>query len=294
MNIDKIKKSFLKIKKDFRKYHLIDLFGIGVFFMILFSTALFFLRKSQYVEITLRVSEQEQLKPMWSNNSPEWYISYLKEGLETKDLLGKVNARVENVYYYPTFGLDHTVYIKLKLRSTYNKTNDQYSYNGLPLLIGSYHELKVGNVSIAGIIHSIGDSQSEKYKKYLVRGILETKYNGGNLFEAETSFEGIKNFLALKIEEGLVVVDSKENEIAKITKVKKSLARRQFISGSRLISVIDPERKKIELEVELTTKKVNNRYLYRERSSIFVNALIDLNFEDFVVTMTVVDFEELN
>ena len=260
------------IQSYLKKQNLFDLIGVISFFLILIVAALFFLRKGQYVYVTLRVSNDRILREGYFNRSPEWYIENLPVGLEDIDLLGKVNAEVVRVYYYPKIDVNQTVFVTLKLRSVYNQRTKQYSYNGLPVLIGGYQNININGVSMSGIVHEIGESFIEvskiKEKKYLVTGTLETQANEIIKFTADTGFEGIK-------------------------KIKRSPARRTFISGNYLASAIDPKRENIELEMEVLTKEINGRFLYQEESPIILNTIVGFNFESFEIVMTVNDFEEV-
>jgi len=285
------------IQSYLKKQNLFDLIGVISFFLILIVAALFFLRKGQYVYVTLRVSNDRILREGYFNRSPEWYIENLPVGLEDIDLLGKVNAEVVRVYYYPKIDVNQTVFVTLKLRSVYNQRTKQYSYNGLPVLIGGYQNININGVSMSGIVHEIGESFIEvskiKEKKYLVTGTLETQANEIIKFTADTGFEGIKKTISKNLAEGIVSKDSEGKTIATIKKIKRSPARRTFISGNYLASAIDPKRENIELEMEVLTKEINGRFLYQEESPIILNTIVGFNFESFEIVMTVNDFEEV-
>ena len=134
-----------KIKKTnttnlLKKFHFIDVLGIVVFFVILGVAAAFFLRKQKTVDVVLRVSESGSLD-IWYK-PPLWYLENLKPGLGETDWLGRKTIAIKDINSFYTNQANRLFYITLTVQSAYNKRLNQYSYNGVPLLVGSYQTFK--------------------------------------------------------------------------------------------------------------------------------------------------------
>jgi hypothetical protein len=283
-------------KKRLKKFHLIDVFGIGLFFLILAVAAIFFLRKSSYTYVTLQISKgDEAYHNFWFYKPTDWYIQNLKLGMTDKSLLGKENLKLVDIHYYPVLNVgEQTVFVTLKVNAVFNKQSQQYSHQGKPLLIGDHRIFQIGNVSIPGLIRDIGDDVGEvKTKKVIVKGVLENEDNEYIKNTAETRFFGIKNYLANKLEKDTGVVDSNGSVIAKILKIEKSPGYREFIYGKSLIRVTDPDRKIVNMETELVLTEVNGKYLFREENVMSLGSKLLLSFEDFDVYITVEEIEYL-
>jgi hypothetical protein len=288
MNIKKV--NFKKIKD----IPLIDFIGIAVFFAILFFAMFFFLRRSEYVVITVKLTDHEEKYTPWIySETPEWYLENISPGLEEKDLLGRSNIKVEDLYYYPTLNTHHTVFLKLKIRTAFNRTTKQYLYKGSPLLIGSYNEFTVAGMKIPAIVTQIGsDNTDTGSEKIVIKGYLDIRDSRGVFYPAETSVEGIEKYIADKFVEGLKVYDSKGNVITEILSVDKKQAYRQFIYQNSLVKVLDNNRVNVEFTAEISVKLINGRYFYREEDPVFTSNILGFSFEDFWVAGTITEVTE--
>lgn len=265
-----------------------DLIGLGIFFAGLTIAAFFFLRKADYVTITLRISKSDQL-PTWSNPEPLWYLEHITKGLSDKDILGRTNLEVQDVYYYPNNGTEQTVFVDLLARAVYNKRTKTYTYNGSSLFVSTHQDFNISGVQVSGVIYDINHSFDHQKEKRIVYGELEIKRNEDTIHLANTEFEGIKKYVSKKIGEGMDVKDSRGNVIAKILTVKKEPAYKTFIFGNKLTRVIDPERERVYLTVELELVRINGKDLYKQEVPVLVNSNLALEFQDFGIILTVID-----
>ena len=112
-----------KIKKFLIKLGFIDLLGISLFFITLIIAALFFLRESSYVYVTLEISSgNNSFQNLWFYKPTDWYIQNLKLGMTDKSLLGKENLKLVDIHYYPVLNVgEQTVFVTLKVNAVFNK-----------------------------------------------------------------------------------------------------------------------------------------------------------------------------
>ncbi len=283
-------KTVAQIKKRILKFHLIDLIGVAIFLACVVLIVVAFLRRTEYVNVTLRISNEKTFLPLWQNNPADWYIANLKEGTLDKDFLGRTNLEITKLNYYPVTNTTQAVYVTIRVRSVYNKTSNQYLYNGIPVLIGELQTFKLGGVSIQGVVIDVSASSVEPEKKsFIVKGVLETQYNEDIKYPLNIRFKGIRTFLADNVKKGMVVKDNHGNVIAEILDVKKSAGQQQFPSGDTIVSAPDPDREQVELTVRFITTQIDGRYLYREEEPLTLGHFLNLDFPDFTVFMTLMD-----
>lgn len=274
-------------QKLLKRFHFFDLIGLTLFFSILAVAAFFFLRKADYVTLTLRVSESDSLD-IWSM-PPLWYTSYLKPGLTSTDMLGRPTIEVVDVYQYLSRESSSLTYVQLKVRAVYNKRTNEYSYNGSNLLIGSYQQFKVQGLLLTGVVHSINTSDKPELKKFLVKGYVNPILTDGTALSAETIGTGIPLFISKKIHEGLAVVDGSGTQLAQIKTVRRLPAQRRFLSGGQFVQVHDPSAERVELEVEVLAEKNRDLYFFRQDSPLVINSSLYLLFNELQLPIQITD-----
>lgn len=292
------------IKKIMSSFRLIDLIGIGIFLTVLVILTLFFLRKSSFTYVTLLVSKDRySFNSLYSYKPPNWYLENLTIGMTNKDIVGKTDLELVDMYYYPTVGNESELYITLKVKTTFNQRSQQHSYQGQPLLIGESRAFKLSSTYIPGNIHKIEDqlNKDQQTKKIIVHGELESNYhekipnfNIDKVIYGEVRFFGIKNYLADKVVEGLTIRDSKDEKLVEVTDVKKTTGYKEFVHRNSFIKTADYERQIVKLTAEINLRKVNDKYLHMEAEQILIGKTIQLPFENFVVYLTIEKIENSN
>lgn len=279
-------------KNSLRSLRVVDLVGLGVFVAVIATAVFFFLRRAQYVTLTLRVSQSDSLDLY---GAPSWYLENLKPGMQEKDVFGRPLISLVRTYNYPSNAGYEVMYVTMKLLSTYNKRSNTYNYEGVPLLIGSFQSFKFNGILVRGVVHRIdNENQKREEKKFLVKGFINPVLIGNqDALAANAISNGVDLYLSRLFEKGLEMKDFDGKVVAKINDIKKSFATRKFIYQNSLIEVPDYQKEKIELEVELTTVKVGENYLFREETPMIINSNIYLDFLKFGGTMTVTDIKEI-
>ena len=257
----------------------------------------FFLRRTEYITVRLRVTQSDGLE-LW-NMPPLWYANTLKPGMEDTDFFGRSIIKIDRII--PGFPEDNKqkTYIDLRIQSLYSKQTKQYSYNGIPLLIGSYQRFRVNGIQIPGVIHAIDKLGITTYpqKKYSLKGFLDQRNNDWSLdlTNQPTSlieYDGVNKYLAEKIENNMEMrLD--DMVIAKIKEIKKSPATKKVIQLGQTYTVPDPERLRVDLVVEVIVSIINERpYFKDDQLRLFVSSIIPLDFGLVKPVMTLTDIQE--
>lgn len=278
-----------------------EVIGVGFFFLLLSIAAFFFLRSGEYVTVKLRITQSDGLKNylVW-DMPPLWYTQILKPGMGEQDFFGRSMIEIKNVLTSFPEDNEELVYVELKIKAIYNKRTKQYSYNGVPLLIGSYHRFKLSGLQIPGVIHSVGDLGSNNFetKKYTLTGFLDPRNNEGSVYNFTNKivdlvrFDGVPIYISKLLYKGLQMKDDQGKIYAEIIDVKKGAARKYIIDRDKEISIIDPEREKVELTVEINATMINGRpYFKDDVKRMTVGNTLFLDFNDFGVSFTISSLE---
>lgn len=271
----------------------IDVAGICIFLGILTVAFFFFLRKSEYAYITLRVSQTDTLNT-YTDMPATWYIAKIQPGLKETDGLGQENVLVQRVRRFKSNDLNQDMYVDLKVKSVFNARTGQYSYNGSTLLIGSFQSFKLQSVLLSGVVVNVQSSDIEpETKTFLLKGFLNPAVNDDQLGLANTITDGVRNYLAEPIRKGLTVTDADGQNIAEIISVEKRPAKRQFVFQREFISVPDPERQHVEMTVKVKATKVIDAFYYKNEAPILINSILYLPFQQVNINFTVTRIDEV-
>ncbi len=291
----------VKIKKDhilanfFRHKNRILDFVILAFLSVVAVLFLFFiLRKSEYVQVTVRVTSSDSLRDHDYNRTPQWYLEMLKPGRSSKDLLGRPTITVEDVYYYQTYTNSDSVFVRLKVKAIYNTNTNEYSYNGNPLSVGQFTDFSVDGVLIKGVVHEIGDDGSDDAKRtsYKISGEFEF-LNNEKKEENTVEYEGIRSYFYSNIEEDISLADSKGRKYLEIITVDKNPAYKKFPYLNTVVTALDPDRMKVSAEVIVSADMINGEPYFAGIHPMRKGEVIPFYFDTFTVYFTIYDLELL-
>lgn len=288
-----MKKEFIKkIKKRFNNISSIDILGLFAIFFVTAAVYFFFSRKTEYLDVTIKLFNQDSPESYIDNNQPKsWYIEQIKEGKSQKSQFGEKLIEIIDVYSYPTAYVYNNVFVTLRLKAVQNKITKQYVYEGSPLLIHDIRSFKVQDLLLSGEIIDLGNNPKE-FKKFKATVELDPKRTSEYSNSSEAMVEGVENYVADLIQEGLVIKDSNGVELVKINKVEKQPGKRIIASSKGLISAIDPDRTKITLDIDIVGEKINNFYFYNKKESLLVGETVWLTFKQFSVVATIKSIQE--
>jgi hypothetical protein len=284
------KKIILGIDHFFKKMRWLDIVAMSVFMFILGVAFFFFLRQSKYVDVVVAVSDSDNIN-LWFK-PPVWYLENVKPGMEQKDLLGRRLVYVKDTNTYSVNSQNKVFYATLSLMAVYNKRSNEYSYEGIPLLIGSYQTFRVNGIKITGVLHSVGDvGLGGTKKRIIVTGYLKNTEDKDRL-AAETMSDGVETYISKNFVEGLTIKNNKGNVVFKVDRVNKMPATRRFINGDRLIYVNDPERERVELTGEMEVKTYNDVMVFMEDNYVAINSNVWLDFTKFASGFVITSIED--
>lgn len=265
------------MKNIFRGIKIIDFLALFIFLGIMAVAYLFMMRKAEYVDVVLRVSQSDLININTGGISatlPAWYLENLKE--DKIALLDKSSMSIVKVYEYQNNSNEKIVYLTLRLLVTFDKNNGNYTYQGLPLLVGSYQNFRYKGIMLRGIIQEVGNYKEKREEKYL-------------MVEGEVK---VDNFLTSKIVKGLTISDSDDQVMVKIEEVKVGPDYVKAIDNGRLMKVEDKDKKVISLKLKVKVKKFDNVYLYGGETAIKIGSDLVLDFWNFDIKVTVTNIQE--
>ncbi len=265
----------------------IDLVGVGIFLAILSIAFFFFLRKSDYAYITLRVSQTDTLNT-YNDMPATWYIEKIQPGLKETDGLGQESVVIQRVHRVKSNNLNQDFYVDMKVKSVFNSRTKQYSYNGSTLLVGSFQTFKLQSLLLNGVVVNVqGNDNPPETKTFVLKGFLNPVNNDDQFGLANSISDGVQSYIVDSLEKGLTVTDGDGQTVAEIISIDKRPAKRQFVYQNAFISVPDPDREHVEMTVKVKASKINDAYFYKSESPMLVNSVLYFSFPKSNVNFTV-------
>jgi hypothetical protein len=297
----------LLLKKN-HSVSIIDILGVGIFIFIIAAIFLLFPRKKEEITILLDVTKYVSIdrSDVENWNTPAFWFteSIQKNPLVKSNVLGKNEIEVTNVIFPDNAGEENKrVFLEIRLVSTFNKQTGQYSYNGVPLLIGSAQRFKFNRIMINGVVRDVYNSENNKQNEmYItVRVQLDPLYYPPFSSSEQiinpigidpTTLDGIPTYISEKIRNNLSVKNDKGKMLAEITNVQKVEATRKIISNGQLIRILDENREKVELTLKILVRKYNDNYYFLEHYPVLIGRNIKVNFQTLPLLLTVTDISE--
>lgn len=280
-----------KLEQRIKNISSLDIFAL---FTILFITALvyfFFSRKTEYLNVTIRLFNQDSPEYYLDSNQPKaWYVEQITIGKAQKNQLGESLVEIVDVFSYPNSYIYKDVYVTLKIKAIQNKITKQYVYEGSPLLIHDVKSFKIQDLLVTGEIIDIYQKERE-LKKFKLKVELDPKrvdYNNNS----ESLIRGIENYVAELMEVGLTIKDSKNYNLVIVTDVEKKPGQRIITTENGISHINDPERTRVFLDLDLWAEKINDQYFYRKKESMLIGDKVWLTFDKISVVATILEINE--
>lgn len=261
-----------KIKNFVKKLTLFDklLIGLAILGTVLFSY--FFFRKSSYITVTIKVGRDSIIYSTWAPQSNDtagvtpFLLQFFHKGMTEKDGLGRVRAEVLDVNSYYLIPSRVSLYLKTKLKVVYSRSNDQYSYKGAPVAVGSGIQLYLDNILIRGLVTGIDGKENLGEKKTLTLEAWVMEESGTYL---ETS--GAREYVADAIKVGDEAKDSQGNVVIKVLGKRVEPAKKVTTSAdSRVFVQANPLKKDIFLTLQVNAVRLGDRYYIFEDIPVLV------------------------
>jgi hypothetical protein len=274
----KFQKLIKKIKKNI---HVLDIV-IGAFFIIIaISLLLLFHRKNEYVDIRVRVTDQDVL---YANNNPRtWYANQFEVGDVERDELGGIVGKITGVETFNISEDSKVVYLDISLRAVYNKRSQLYSAQGTNLIFGNTLRLNFSKTFFNSLITEAPDRSnqndySEEQKTIVVieRGVTNGNDTDVNSLQSQANIEPQ---VLSKIKSGDVITDSNGRVLAEVKDIVITPALRitQNDRGD-LLSKLDPYYKDATITLNILVKKYKSDEFIFDIIPLKIGSKVPLNF----------------
>jgi hypothetical protein len=278
----------MKLKKLFKnKVSYFDIFFGIIFLVIIAGVFLFFYRKSEYVDIRVRITDQDVL---YANNNPKtWYANRFNKGDKEMDELGRVITEITNTETFNITGENKVVYLDMKIKAVYDRRTKLYSAKGSTLVFGNTIKINLTNVSFIGLITESPSTVNQKdYSEetrrisVIMRGALSLD-SGYPITEPE---------VLLRIKKGDTITDSNGKILAKVVNVVIRPAQRitQTDSGNLLLRE-DPYFKDATVTLDVLVKKYKGDEFIFDSVPLKFGVIVPLNFPYLSIWPTITDIK---
>jgi len=251
------------------------LLGLVVLGVIFFAYVFF--RKSTYITVVVKVGEDNVAWERWSR---AWFSQLFYDGMQEKDGLGRVNAEVLAVSSYDTLPLPYdtlhikkAVYLTIKLKSVYSRASDQYTYKGLPVLVGAPIRIYLDRVLVEGLVTSIEGVKDPREKATL---LVDVQIKEEIPTYPETS--GTEQYVADALSVGQKITDDQGNVVIEILAKRVELAQKvTTTSEGRALVGVNPLKRDVYLTLRVNAVKLHERYFLYDDIPIIVGQQVPIN-----------------
>lgn len=251
--------------------------GLGIVFLgILIGLIIFFGRKNEYINIKVKVTDQDVL---YANTNPQnWYANRFIVGDTEKDNLGRVTGTITGVQTFNTTATQKAVYLDLKIRAVYDKRTDTYAAKGTTLAFGSslrfYFSKVVFNAILVGGPGSTLDMPTNNTEiTLLARGVNKNSNTTGvNEFVEPEIYE--------KIKVGDKISDSNGRVLLKVDNIRLRPAQEvtQDIYGNLHLKY-DPYYKDAVITASIFARSFDGELYVMDNTPLKLGQSIPLNFD---------------
>lgn len=267
----------LKLFKN--KISYFDLVLGFVFVCIMVGLFLFFFRKNTYVNIRVKITDQDIL---YATTSPQnWYANKFEVGDVERDQLGRVVTQINNVETFNVSGDRKAVYLDIKIKAVYDTKSKTYSAKGTNLIFGNTIRFYFSKVSTNALITESPNDLIQNNLK--ISNKVITAIQRGPSTEPE---------VLEKIKAGDVITDSNGTILAKVENIK--LVPAQHItqnSQGDLLLRYSPYYKDALLTISIRSKEYKNEIFVFDNLPLKLGMGLPLNFPNQTIYPTVLDIK---
>ncbi len=261
------------IKRVLKKLTYFDIALIILLAILFFGFFFFFYRKAEYVNIQVKVTDQEVL---YARTLPAvWYANQFVVGDVERDALGRVISEIVGIERFNVKSDKKAVYLDIRVRATYDTRAKLYSARGRPLIFGTPARFNFSKVTFDGIVTEFPNSEAQRNLEItntkvtaLLRGIIP-----------EETPEEPAVLKAVKV--GDKIYDSNGNILAEVLDLEIRPAERVTqTSWGELLLRYDPLYKDALFTLSIRTKIFNNEAFIFDNLPLKIGEELPLNFED--------------
>lgn len=265
---------FEKIKE---KISIFDLILGSLLLITLFIFYLFFYRRSEFITIKIKVTDQDIL---YANTMPhDWYAQQFRVGDVETDVAGRVISEVTRVESFNTSAEKKAVYLDLKVKSTYSKNSNTYSVKGRKVIFGSPMRFNLDRITFDGYVVDFPGLDSDITDEYI---------------EIEALSRNVESAVSTSIKVGMQIIDSNEQILAEVVKVRVSPAEQVSEDAyGNLLLRYNPIYKDIKMTLRVKTKVLNGQRFMFDNVPIVIGEIIPLNFKDVSIFPLITSINEV-
>ncbi len=263
----------MQLSRQIKKYYQAVLkrftfFDIAVFLflcIVLLVFFIFFYRKSEYIEIRVKVTDQDVL---YASTVPKkWYAERFEVGDVELDVAGREIARIVNVEKFDIASTHQVVYIDLRVKSTYDTRTKTYSTRGKAVRFGSPIRFNFSKVTFDGLVTEFPGSSDNRQVTISSKKIRALG-------------QSVLPYLIEPVSVGDTILDSRGTELLEILAITNVPAERvtQTIYGDLLLKT-DPVYRDIYFDLEVRTKIVNGEEYMFDDIPVRVNETVPINLD---------------
>ena len=278
------------VQKLLRKISVFDfvLLCIGVF--LFFGFFFFFYRKAEYVNIRVKVTDQDVL---YAKTQPEtWYANRFEVGDVERDTLGRVISEIVGVERFNVTSRLKAVYLDLKVRATYDTRTKLYSARGKPLIFGTPVRFNFSTITFDGIVTEFPKSEYQKNLRVenmkvvvLQRWIRPDGVTGVTV--EPTTIQSIKK--------GDKIYNSSGEVLAEVLEVKIRQAERTVETDrGELLLRYDPIYKDGIYTLNIRARVFNDEPFVFDNIPVKLGEVLPLNFPDVSLFPVIVEIQSEN
>jgi len=259
------------IKRVLKKLTYFDIALIILLATLFLGFFFFFYRKAEYVNILVKVTDQEVL---YARTLPAvWYANQFVVGDIERDALGRVISEIVGIERFNVKSDKKAVYLDLRVRATYDTRTKLYSARGRPLIFGTPVRFNFSKVTFDGIVTEFPNSEAQGDLEVtntkmtaLLRGI-KPKETEPAVLEA--------------VKVGDKIYDSNGNVLAEVLDLEIRPAERVTqTSWGELLLRYDPLYKDALFTLNVRTKILDNEAFMFDNLPLKIGEEVPLNFED--------------
>jgi len=250
---------------------------------------IFFFRETSNLTVTVYITEQNPLQI--GSNPPYWLAEALKAGSKEKDASGKVKAEVVSVISYPVEGDRRITFFTVKLETVFNPKQNQHSFKGRSVAVGSPIELSLDGVFLEGVV-----TQTQSEQEIQVSPSSEKIVSAKLLYEFQqqgTSQPGVDDWIPNSFSVGDEMKDSTGKIIAQVISKNVQPADLVFTTNDGQVLVKKhPFKKVVDLRLKVQVKNVAGTDYFLDSIPIRVGNDLPLFLPQITISPTIMTISE--
>jgi hypothetical protein len=276
-----------------KKLTILDyIFAAFFVFLVLFILS-FFRRSDKDITIRFRVTSPESLyeTDIYGPKSPtnDYAYAFQVGDAETNEL-GQIINQITAVDRYPISPTRQIIYLDMKVKTSYNAHNQQYTFKGKPVVFGQSYSFVLKNVKFDAIVVDFPGFEENLHvenKKVTVKAQL--------LYASRQFSEvyGVLPYLAEAVKKGDQMKTSQGNILVEVKDVSITPAKRTTISNTgQPIVISDPLLKDVTYTLEINAKKIGDKLYLFEDLPIELDQGVPLHLEKVSVYPTIIEVDQ--